>query len=95
VDAVGRSPAAAEHGAVQRRVGRRLQERRELFGQQQELVVEHHEHVVLLEAGPGRAGSRSDLVDDQSRAAGQRELLSQDRRSPGEPEAEFARVGLC
>jgi hypothetical protein len=87
--------AAAEHGAVQRRVGPRcLQERGELFGQQQELVVEHYEYVVLLEAGPGRAGSGSDLVDDQSRAAGQRELLAQDRRSPGEPEAELIRVGL-
>jgi hypothetical protein len=48
---------------------------------------------VLLEAGPGGAGAGGDVVDDQSGAAGERELLAQNRGCPGEAEADFVRVG--
>ena len=70
--------ATPQHRATERRVGlSRLQERVELLGQQQQLVVEPHEHVVLRESGAGGAGSRCDALDHEPRPAFDRELLTQ------------------
>jgi hypothetical protein len=68
--------ATPQHRATEWRVGLgRLQERIELRGQEQQLIVELHEHVMLRESSAGGSGPERDGLDHEPRPTFDGELL--------------------
>lgn len=63
-----------------------LEQRIELLGQHEKLIVEPHEHIMLHEAG--RRGWRiaSHLIDHEPRPPLERQLLAEHRCGAGEPD---------
>ena len=72
-----------------------LQQRRELFGEEQHLVIEQHEHVMLLKASFLGCRVRRHLFDHQAGAPGQCELLPQHLRRPRQSQAERFGMPRC